>query len=111
LAAEDPRAVQATLLELTARSVADACRRHGAPLDRLLVCGGGTRNVALQERLRALLAPIPVESTGKHGLDPLLVEATAFAWLAKQALDGIAAGVPTVTGARAPRVLGAIYPR
>jgi anhydro-N-acetylmuramic acid kinase len=103
--------VQATLLELTARSVADALRNHCQPLDRVLVCGGGTRNVAMQGRLRALLAPIPLESTGQHGLDPQLVEATAFAWLAKQALRGVAAGLPTVTGARGPRVLGAIYPR
>jgi len=110
-AGEDPRAVQATLVELTARGVADACRRYCTPLDRVLVCGGGTRNVALQERLNALLAPVPVEPTGRHGLDPLLVEATAFAWLAKQALEGVAVGMPTVTGARGPRVLGAIYAR
>jgi len=108
---DDPQSVQATLLELTARSSTEACRRHCDPLGRLLVCGGGTRNSALQERLRALLSPIPVESTAQHGLDPLLVEATAFAWLAKQAVDGVAAGLPSATGARGPRVLGAIYPR
>lgn len=107
----DPQAVQATLLELTARSAADACRQHCTPLDRLLVCGGGARNRALLERLADLLAPVPLETTGEHGLDPVLVEASAFAWLAKQALDGVAAGLPAVTGARGPRVLGAIYPR
>jgi len=46
----------------------------------------------------------------QHGIDPRLVEATAFAWLAKQALDGSPASLPSVTGARGPRVLGAIYP-
>lgn len=107
----DPRDVQATLLELTARSVADACRQRCAPLDRVLVCGGGTRNAALLARLADALAPIPIQTTGTFGLDPLLVEASAFAWLAKQALDGVAAGMPAVTGARGPRILGAIYPR
>jgi anhydro-N-acetylmuramic acid kinase len=110
-AGEDPRAVQATLMELTAHTVADACRRHCPSLDRVLVCGGGTRNTALLRRLRDLMDPTPVEPTGQHGLDPMLVESTAFAWLAKQALDGVAAGLPAVTGARGPRVLGAIYPR
>jgi anhydro-N-acetylmuramic acid kinase len=109
--AQDPRAIQATLLELTARSVTDACRRFAAPLDRMLVCGGGTRNTALLGRLQELLAPVPVEPTGRHGFDPLLVEAAAFAWLAKQALAGVSAGLPSVTGARGARVLGAIYPR
>lgn len=108
---EDPQSVQATLLELTARSVVEACGRHCSPLDRLLVCGGGARNAALGERLRALLAPTPVELTTQHGLEPQDVEATAFAWLAKQALDGAAASLPSVTGARGPRVLGALYPR
>ena len=34
----------------------------------------------------------------------------AFAWLARQAIEGIPAGRPEVTGARGARVLGAIYP-
>lgn len=107
---EDPRSVQATLLELTARVAAEACRRNFGPIGRLLVCGGGARNARLLERLQSLLAPTPVETTLTHGLDPLLVEAAAFAWLAKQALAGAPASLASVTGARGPRVLGAIYP-
>lgn len=106
---EDPRSVQATLLELTARSISDACRRRGAGSKRLIVCGGGARNRALMRRLAALLAPTPVETSDAHGIDPSLVEAAAFAWLAKQALEGAPASLPAVTGARGPRVLGAIY--
>ncbi len=108
--AEEPRAVQATLLELTARTVADAlsARCHG--IRRLIACGGGVGNRALMERLKSLIAPVRLESSAEHGIDPRLVEATAFAWLAKQALDGSPASLPSVTGARGPRVLGAIYP-
>ena len=105
-----PQAVQATLLELTARTVADALARHCSGARRLIACGGGVRNLALMARLRALLAPLPVESSERHGIDPSLVEAAAFAWLARQALEKKPASLPSVTGARGARVLGALYP-
>ena len=104
-----PVDVQATLLELTARSVARDTRNCKG-IKRLIVCGGGARNGALLARLSALLDPVPVEPSDRHGIDPRLVEAVTFAWLAKQTLDGKPASLPSVTGARGPRVLGAIYP-
>jgi anhydro-N-acetylmuramic acid kinase len=111
VASHDPRSVQATLLELTARTIADACRRHFAGMQRLIVCGGGAKNRALMDRLGALLGPVAAETSAAHGIDPSLVEAAALAWLAKQALDGAPASLPSVTGARGPRILGAIYRR
>ncbi|MGQ0510322.1 MAG: anhydro-N-acetylmuramic acid kinase [Betaproteobacteria bacterium] len=107
---ENPRAVQATLLELTARSVANAIARHAAGARRVIACGGGARNGALMRRLTALLAPAAVEASDRHGMAPGLVEATAFAWLAQQALDGKPGNLPAVTGARGVRVLGTLYP-
>jgi anhydro-N-acetylmuramic acid kinase len=108
--ARDARVVQATLLELTAKTVADACRAHCARAKRLIVCGGGVRNARLMARLAELLAPVPVESSARHGIEPALVEAAAFAWLARQAIAGQPGNLPSVTGAAGPRVLGAIYP-
>ncbi|MEO8143059.1 MAG: anhydro-N-acetylmuramic acid kinase [Betaproteobacteria bacterium] len=107
---EDAQAVQATLLELTARSLANAIVRHCAGARRLIVCGGGVKNDALMRRLAELAAPAPLDTSDRHGIDSQLVEAAAFAWLAKRALDGEAGNLPAVTGARAARVLGAIYP-
>lgn len=107
LRGEAPRDVQATLLEFTALCVADACK--GA--SRVIVCGGGASNGALMQRLGALLAPAAVESSAVHGLDPSLVEAAAFAWLAERTLSGAPGNLADVTGARGPRVLGAIYPK
>jgi anhydro-N-acetylmuramic acid kinase len=46
-----------------------------------------------------------------HGLDPMLVEAAAFAWLAERTLNSAPGNLAEVTGARGPRVLGALYPR
>lgn len=106
----DARVVQATLLELTARSIAQALCRECGGARRLIVCGGGVHNRALMARLAELLAPIPVQSSAEHGIDPGLVEPLAFAWLAAQALAGTPASLPSVTGAQGARVLGAVYP-
>jgi len=107
---EEPQAVQATLLELTARSVAAAASAHCRGARRLIVCGGGAKNDALMRRLADLMAPALLEPSSRHGIDPQLVEAMAFAWLAKQALEGRPGNLPSVTGARGPRVLGTVYP-
>jgi anhydro-N-acetylmuramic acid kinase len=106
----DPRVVQATLLELTALSVAQAIRSHYQGVRRLIVCGGGVSNGALMARLEQLLTPVPVDSSTQHGIEPTQVEAAAFAWLAQQALQGKPGNLPAVTGARGARVLGAVYP-
>lgn len=110
LAALDPADVQATLLELTARSVATAIAQSAPAAEEVLACGGGVHNGALMRRLGELLAPSVLLSTSRYGIDPDFLEATAFAWLARQRLLGLPGNLPAVTGARGPRVLGAIYP-
>lgn len=107
---EAPQDVQATLLELTARSIAEALRATQPATRRLIACGGGVHNTALMARLAALLPDIAVESSAAHGLDPDAVEAAGFAWLAWQTLEGRPGNRPEVTGAAGPRVLGAIVP-
>lgn len=107
---EAPADVQRTLLELTAASVAEALRLQQPGTRRVLVCGGGVHNPLLLERLRAWLPGVAVESTAAHGVDPDFVEAMGFAWFARETLAGRPGNVPSVTGARGPRVLGAIHP-
>ena len=107
LSAQD---VQATLLELTAVSIADAIQQTMFEADQILVCGGGVHNTVLLQRLQALLQDQPVLSTSEAGLDPDWVEAMAFAWLAKQTLAHQAGNLPAVTGARHSVILGGIYP-
>jgi anhydro-N-acetylmuramic acid kinase len=107
---EAPADVQATLLELSAATVADALRATQTTTRRVLVCGGGVHNPALMARIAAHLPGVLVESTAMHGLDPDFVEAMGFAWLARETLAGRPGNLPSVSGARGPRVLGAIYP-
>jgi len=103
--------VQATLTELTALTIARAVRRYCANAREVFVCGGGARNRVLLARLAALLPRTRVVTTAALGIQPEHVEALAFAWLARQALKHRPCNLPAVTGARGPRVLGAIYPR
>jgi anhydro-N-acetylmuramic acid kinase len=103
--------VQATLLALTSHSVADALARWCPGATRLIVCGGGASNARLVSGIAQAVRPAVVEPTSAHGIDPTHVEALAFAWLAQAAIEGRTGNLPGVTGARGPRVLGAIYPR
>lgn len=102
--------VQATLLELTARTIADALSHSPGPAQQILICGGGAANAALMRRLAEHCAPLPVQDTGAVGVDPDYVEAVGFAWLARQALAGARSSLPTVTGCRHPVPLGSIHP-
>ena len=91
--------VQATLVALTARSIASAVGER-----ECYVCGGGVFNAALMRQLPRAL------STQALGVDPMQVEALAFAWLARQCFASAPGNVPEVTGAKGSRILGAVYP-
>jgi anhydro-N-acetylmuramic acid kinase len=105
-----PADVQATLVALTAHSVARAVREHAIEASEMLVCGGGVHNPVLMAAIAAELAPMLVVSTATVGIDPDFVEAMLFAWLARERLAGRAIeDLPAATGARGARVLGGIY--
>ena len=105
----EPADVQATLTAFTAQSLADAIRRDAPDADAIYVCGGGALNAHLMSLLRERLGK-PVSSTAELGIAPSHVEAIAFAWLAARFCDRLPGNLPAVTGARGPRVLGALYP-
>lgn len=102
--------VQSTLTELTARACAHSVVANSPGLSLVIVCGGGALNGNLMQRLALELPTCKVAPSSEFDLPPLQVEATAFAWLAKQAIEHKPGSVSEVTGAVAPRVLGAIYP-
>jgi anhydro-N-acetylmuramic acid kinase len=105
-----PQDIQATLAELTAVSCANSLLGVAPHCTALKVCGGGALNRHLMARLQAALPHCAVTSTEDVGLPPLQVEATAFAWLARQTVLGKTSSLKSVTGAKGARILGAIYP-
>lgn len=105
-----PENIQATLLKLTVRPIKKAIARSELENGELYVCGGGAYNITLMEQIRWRLRKHnwTVESTEKLGLSPTWVEATAFAWLAKQRMDMQPGNLAAVTGAQGPRILGTL---
>lgn len=103
--------VQATLAALTAASIAQAITTHAPGTEQVYICGGGAENGYLMGLLQQALGPdVSVASTAVLGVAPNQVEALAFAWLARRFELRLPGNLPAVTGARAPRVLGALYP-
>lgn len=104
-----PADVQATLAELTARTIADAIMQHAPGATELFVCGGGAHNAELLRRLARHLPGICIDTTAAVGLNPDWVEAVAFAWLAMRTMNDAPGNLPSVTGASRKVVLGAIH--
>jgi len=99
----------ATVTALTARSIADACRRFifpRGPVDQLIVTGGGAQNPTLMRMIGAELPNLEVITAADVGVDGNALEAVAFAVLGYQMLRGRQGNIPSVTGARAPAILG-----
>ena len=109
----EPQDVQRTLLELTASPIKQCASSYEnsskSTLKEIIVCGGGAFNTALTQRLQALMPHTKIISSAERGLPPQDVEATAFAWLAKQCVERVALPLTSVTGARGSRILGGIY--
>ena len=100
----------ATLTELTAASIVHSYRTFLPQMpQRVLLCGGGSRNLYLKRRLELLLPSIPVLTTDEVGLSADFKEAIAFAVLAYWRLLGIPGNLPTATGAPQEVLLGEIH--
>lgn len=106
LSAED---VQASLTALTATTVKDAIKLCKFEIDELIICGGGVHNNFLLQQFKQALPDIEINSSAKYDLDPDYIEATAFAWLAKQTMEHKVGNLPNVTGATQAVILGGVY--
>ena len=100
--------IQRTLLELSAVSISAQIQAHSSACP-VFVCGGGALNPLLMQRLQALMPDYPVNDTRALNIDPMFVEAIAFAWLAEQRLLKNTIPLKAVTGARRDALLGCVY--
>lgn len=101
--------VQATLLALTASTIADAIIASNLTLKNILICGGGAHNEILLHHLQRLLPALSIQSTSSMGINPDFIEAMMFAWLAEKTINRTPLNLGPITGAKKPVILGAIY--
>ena len=105
-----PADMLATLSELTVASIAHSYRSFLPQMpDEVLLCGGGSRNLYLKQRLQALLEPVRVLTTDEAGVSADFKEAIAFAVLAHWRNLGIPGNLPQVTGAKVAVPLGNVH--
>lgn len=100
--------IQRTLLELSAVSISEQIQSHSTAC-AVFVCGGGALNPLLIQRLQALMPDYRVTDTTALNIDPMFVEAIAFAWLAEQRLLENTIPLKAVTGAWRDALLGCVY--
>lgn len=103
-----PEDVQATLMTLTVTTIVSGLSRYCSPQE-VYICGGGAHNSALMSELGKVASDYSVLSTAELGIDPDWVEAIAFAWMGKMALEGEKIDTSAFTGASKPVLLGGIY--
>lgn len=101
--------VQATLVELTATTIATGIKQLPEAVENCFVCGGGAHNQYLMQKLQEKLPTSQVSSTTELGMNPDYVEAVAFAWLARETLHRRPGNLSSVTQACAPAVLGGVF--
>lgn len=101
--------VQATLVELTALTITENIEAYSISATTIFICGGGYHNDYLLNRIQSLLNNKKVSTTDDLGLHPDWVEACAFAWFAHRTINQRTANLTSVTGAKHPVVLGAVY--
>ena len=105
LKAED---VQRTLLEFTAVTICDQIKQQSNACD-VYVCGGGALNPLLMQRLSDLMPKHTTQTTEALAINPMYVEAVAFAWLAEQRILEKTVPLKAVTGANRDAILGCVY--
>ncbi len=105
----EPNDVAATLVELTVTSIKNALSGWASGTVQVIACGGGCSNVYLMEELAKRIYPIRLTTTAEFGIDVDWVEATAFAWLARQTLLKKPGNAHHSTGAEHSCILGGIY--
>ncbi|HEY8199879.1 MAG TPA: anhydro-N-acetylmuramic acid kinase [Actinomycetota bacterium] len=98
----------ATATVHAAEVVARECRRHR--IAELFVSGGGTRNPTLMGALADRTPGVVIRPSDALGIPEEAKEAYAFAILGFLTFQGVAATIPSCTGAAHASILGSITP-
>lgn len=111
----------ATATRFTATTIAshyvlflDSADGRAMPADEIILCGGGARNKTLVSELKSAVTfdghfeRVRFTTTDDYGIPIQAKECVSFAMLAVARMEGIAANLPQVTGARRRVILGQV---
>ena len=103
-----PGDVQATLLQLTVKTLTKELLKLKLKDDeKIFCCGGGLHNTFLMNQIERELNK-KVFSTNDLGINPDYLEAISFAWFAKQRMENFRFELSRVTGSKGEIFLGKI---
>jgi anhydro-N-acetylmuramic acid kinase len=77
------------MTEITAKSIFNSLKENCNVKELgIYLCGGGSKNLFLMDLIRSKLPEKwKLYTTEALGIDPMLVETSTFAWLAKQRIE------------------------
>ncbi len=107
----EPEDKIATITELTARTIAEECKRFvdSYNIKEIFISGGGWYNHTLRKGLLDNLPPsIKLGSTDELGIPADAKEAIVFALLGYQCINKRPNNLPSATGAHSPVIMGKI---
>lgn len=107
----DDATIVATVTTLTATSIARSYQQFApAPVDEIILGGGGRHNKTLVRLLESMLPSVTVLTHEDLGMDSDNKEALVFALLAHETWHARPGSLPALTGAQHPVILGQIIP-
>jgi len=98
----------ATLCAFSAWGVQRALRELDADPHTIFASGGGVHNARLMGEIEEAVAPVPLRTVTRLGVQPDALEAVSFALLGYLSVRRQAIDLRGATGARRPAVLGRV---
>jgi len=92
-----PEDTQATLIQVTALSIARAIEKLDFTDKNIYLCGGGSHNKFLIQEIEKIVNG-SVYTSEKLGIDPDYLEAICFGWFAKQRIKDVKFDLSQITG-------------
>ncbi len=97
-----------TLTHFTSKSIEYNIKQFCKKVDKIIVSGGGVRNLFLMEILQSLFPSILIETSEDYKIPIDAKEAIAFAYMAYRTVNGLPSNIPSVTGASREAILGSL---
>ena len=105
---ESPQNLISTLSYFTANTIVDAMKHFPSDVNKIIICGGGSKNKYITQKISEL-SKKEVITSDSIGISSRYVESEAFAYLAVRCLLNLDISYPTTTGIQSAMSGGSIF--